>query len=125
MDYSLRQPIHLNSLFGRNQSASSVWLTAYSVRVLQEASFYEWENYIYIDPEIISKAVSWILQHQTYEGAFYEVTWLPDRKVNDSLHWPDDTVTSRNISLTAHVLITLETVKDLTGVRTTIDQSTT
>lgn len=97
-----------------NQSASSVWLTAYSVRVLQEASFYEWENYIYIDPEVISKAVSWILKHQTWDGAFYEVTWLPDRKVNDSLHWPDDNI-ARNISLTAHVLITLETVKDLSG----------
>lgn len=104
------------SLIDRNQSASSVWLTAYSVRVLQEASFYEWENYIYIDPEVISKAVAWILDHQTWEGAFYEVTWFPDRKVNDSLHWPDDHVRSRNISLTAHVLITLETVKDLTGV---------
>lgn len=93
-----------------------MWLTAYVVRVLQEASFYEWENYIYIDPEIISKSVSWILDHQAYSGAFYEVAWLPDRKVNSSLHWPDDMIPDRNISLTAHVLITLETVKDLTGV---------
>lgn len=100
----------------RNQSSPSVWLTAYCARVFQEASFYEWENYIYIDPQIITKAVSWVLQHQTYEGSFYEVTWLPDRKANTSSYWPDDFIRLRNITLTAHVLITLNTVKDLSGV---------
>ncbi|KAG8228773.1 hypothetical protein J437_LFUL007766 [Ladona fulva] len=99
-----------------NQSSSSVWLTAYCARVLQEASFYEWENFIYIDPEVISKAVRWVLKHQTVNGSFYEVTWLPDRKVNSSLNWGvNDSVGQRNISLTAHVLITLEMVKDLPG----------
>lgn len=96
-----------------NQSASSVWLTAYCARIFQEASFYEWENYIYIDPLVISKAVEWVLEHQTPEGAFYEVTWLPDRKYNRSLNYENDGISHRNISLTAHVLITLETVKDL------------
>jgi hypothetical protein len=66
--------------------------------------------------QVISKAVSWVLKHQTWDGAFYEVTWCPDRKMNNSLVWPDDHVKFRNISLTAHVLIMLETVKDLTGV---------
>jgi hypothetical protein len=51
-----------------------------------------------------------------WDGAFYEVRWLADRKMNDSLVWPNDNVKHRNISLTAHVLIMLETVKDLTGV---------
>jgi len=105
---------YLNVIF-RNQSSSSVWLTAYCARIFQEASFYEWENHIYIDPNVISKAVSWVLRHQTEEGAFYEVTWLPDRKANSSLRWPNDNLRHRNISLTAHVLIMLETVKDLTG----------
>jgi hypothetical protein len=36
--------------------------------------------------------------------------------MNNSLVWPNDHVKFRNISLTAHVLIMLETVKDLTGV---------
>lgn len=98
-----------------NQSSPSVWLTAYCARVFQEASFYEWENYLYIDPVVIGKAVYWVLQHQTLEGAFYEVTWLPDRKVNSSHLWPLDNVRNRNISLTAHVLIMLNSVKDLTG----------
>lgn len=98
-----------------NQSASSVWLTSYCARVFQEASFYEWENYIYIDPKVISKAVEWILEHQTPEGSFFEITWLPDRKYNRSLNYENDDITHRNISLTAHVLITLETVKDLSS----------
>lgn len=98
-----------------NQSMPSVWLTAFCARIFQEASFYEWENYLYIDPEVIAQAVSWILKHQTPEGAFYEVTWLPDRKMNSSLNYRNDIITHRNISLTAHVLITLESVKDLTG----------
>ncbi|XP_025075919.1 CD109 antigen [Pogonomyrmex barbatus] len=98
-----------------NQSMPSVWLTAFCARIFQEASFYEWENYLYIDPEVIAQAVSWILKHQTPEGAFYEVTWLPDRKMNSSLNYRNDIIANRNISLTAHVLITLESVKDLTG----------
>lgn len=70
---------------------------------------------------MISKAVWWVLQHQSPEGAFYEVTWLPDRKVNSSINWADNFTEYgrqrlRNISLTAHVLITLAEVKDLTAV---------
>jgi CD109 antigen len=100
-----------------NQSDSSVWLTAYCARIFQDASFYEWENFIYIDPAVISNAVHWILKHQTIDGGFYEVTWSPDRKANTSLNWPHDIVAQRNISLTAHVLITLETIKDLKDIK--------
>lgn len=106
-----------NSIFNyRNQSASSVWLTSYVVRVLQEATFNEWENFIYIDPKVIEKAVKWVLDHQTPEGGFRETTWSPDRKYNDSLNKFYDNrygFIQRNISLTAHVLIMLESVKDL------------
>lgn len=97
-----------------NNSASSVWLTAYCARILQEASFYEWENYIYIDPVVIARAVDWVLRHQTEDGSFYETTWISDRKYNRSLNFDrDDPSIRRNITLTAHVLITLESVKDL------------
>lgn len=99
-----------------NSSASSVWLTAYCARLFQEASFYEWENYLYIDPLVIQKSIRYVLRHQTREGAFYEVTWSPDRKMNGTLNSPNDHIKYRNISLTAHVLITLVTVKDLSGV---------
>ncbi|CAA9996892.1 unnamed protein product [Nesidiocoris tenuis] len=115
-----------------NHSSPSVWLTAYCAKVFQEATFYEWENFIYIDPIIIASSVKWVLQHQSYYGAFYEITWLPDRKMNSSTDWPENNrvyttpnyyrqqtyeedIKFRNLSLTAHVLIMLETVKDLTS----------
>ncbi|KAM7353925.1 macroglobulin complement-related [Cochliomyia hominivorax] len=97
-----------------NNSASSVWLTAYCVRIFQEASFYEWENFIYIDASIIEKNIRWLLQHQTPEGGFYEVTWLPDRKMNRT-NFANHTLQNRNITLTSHVLISLATVKDFSG----------
>ncbi|XP_055682834.1 CD109 antigen [Lutzomyia longipalpis] len=93
-----------------NQSDPSVWLTAYCVRIFQEASFYEWENYIYIDPNMIQKSVAWLLRHQMPEGSFYETTWSPDRKMNGT---ENELLRARNITLTAHVLITLASVKDL------------
>ncbi|XP_005178924.2 CD109 antigen [Musca domestica] len=98
-----------------NNSASSVWLTAYCVRIFQEASFYEWENFIYIDSTIIEKNIRWLLQHQTPEGGFYETTWLPDRKMNRTNFANNTALQNRNITLTSHVLITLATVKDLSG----------
>ncbi|XP_055588563.1 CD109 antigen-like [Uranotaenia lowii] len=99
-----------------NQSDSSVWLTAYCARIFSEASFYEYENFIYIDPIVIQKNIHYILQHQKEDGSFWEVTWMPDRKVNHSS--PDvrnEIVRSKNITLTAHVLITLSSVKDVSG----------
>lgn len=99
-----------------NTSASSVWLTAYCARMFSEASFYEWENYLYIDPLVVQKAIRFVLRHQTPEGAFYEITWASDRKMNGTLNLQDNAMKYRNISLTAHVLITLVTVKDLSGV---------
>jgi CD109 antigen len=66
---------------------------------------------------VITGAVRYVLQHQTIEGSFWEVTWLPDRKANASLRWPQaDPIGQRNITLTAHVLIMLDTVKELPGV---------
>lgn len=99
-----------------NQSASSVWLTAYCARIFQDANFYEWENFIYIDPVVLQKNMAWLLRHQMPEGSFYEVTWMPNRKVNDSSNYNTryfEPNNNHNISLTAHVLITLTSVKDL------------
>ncbi|XP_047030679.1 CD109 antigen [Helicoverpa zea] len=120
-----------------NQSASSVWLTSFCAKIFQDASFNEWENFIYIDPEVISMAVSWVLDHQTPDGAFYEVTWMPNRNDNSTIvvpknstlyreafghaGWSDPSavevnnsiIMQRNITLTAQVVITLETVKNL------------
>lgn len=70
---------------------------------------------------MISKALIWVLEHQTEEGSFYDVSWFPDRKVNSSIHrsilYGNNRVQRfSNISLTAQVLITLTNAKDLSGV---------
>lgn len=94
----------------------SVWLTAFCARILHKATFQEWENFLYIDPNIINDAVSWILRHQTQEGAFIETAMYPyDRRMNLTSKISGDYSNLRNISLTAHVLITLAEIRDLTG----------
>ena len=55
------------------------------------------------------------MQHQTPEGAFFEVTWLPDRKMNRTNFANNTNLHNRNITLTSHVLISLADVKDLAG----------
>ncbi|XP_032519438.2 CD109 antigen [Danaus plexippus] len=115
-----------------NQSSSSVWLTSFCAKIFQEASFNEWENYIYIDPDVISMAVSWILERQAPWGAFMEVHRAADRNANSTIVVPLDShlyrdvgsqlqgvkannsiILQRNITLTAQVVITLESVKNL------------
>ncbi|XP_035209732.1 CD109 antigen-like, partial [Stegodyphus dumicola] len=67
----------------RWNSKPSVWLTAFCARIFHKATFQEWENFLYIDPDIISKAVNWLLDHQLPNGAFYETTFEPlDRKMS-------------------------------------------
>uniref|UniRef100_T1K1D6 Alpha-macroglobulin receptor-binding domain-containing protein n=2 Tax=Tetranychus urticae TaxID=32264 RepID=T1K1D6_TETUR len=94
----------------------SVWLTAFVVRIFHKATFQEWESYLYIDRKIIEKATQWLLTHQTSEGAFYEIGLQPyDRKMNSSSKIASDSVRYRNISLTAHVLISLSQLHGLSG----------
>ncbi|GIY94144.1 c3 and PZP-like alpha-2-macroglobulin domain-containing protein 8 [Caerostris extrusa] len=84
--------------------------------VLHQATFQEWESFLFIDPDVISKAVRWLLGRQSSEGAFCETTPYPyDRKMNLTSSRPKDLVKYRNITLTAHVLITLVEVSDLRG----------
>jgi len=94
----------------------SVWLTAFCARILHKATFQEWENHLYIDKKIIEKAISWILNFQTQEGSFYEPFIRPhDRKMNFTSKQLYDYRPVRNITLTAHVVITLAQVRDLSG----------
>ncbi|GIX92091.1 CD109 antigen [Caerostris darwini] len=100
----------------RWDSPPSVWLTAFCARVLHQATFQEWESFLFIDPDVISRAVRWLLGRQSSEGAFCETTPYPyDRKMNLTSSRPKDLVKYRNITLTAHVLITLVEVSDLRG----------
>ena len=95
-----------------DNSAPSVWLTAWTVRLLQQAQFQDWENLIYIQPEIIDKGVSFLLRYQDSEsGAFMETPAYQNTPLSQKtspysfgLEWRGQ----RNISLTAQVLLTLD-----------------
>ncbi|KFM63961.1 CD109 antigen, partial [Stegodyphus mimosarum] len=100
----------------RWNSKPSVWLTAFCARIFHKATFQEWENFLFIDPDVISRAVNWLLDHQLPNGAFYETTFEPlDRKMSPTVESRYGGVRYHNISLTAHVLITLSELKDLRG----------
>lgn len=44
--------------FIRNNSAPSVWVTSYCAKVFTEASFNEWENFLYIDHNVSFQSFS-------------------------------------------------------------------
>lgn len=93
----------------------SVWLTAYCAKIFYLAQYPEWENYLFIDPDMLRKSMEWILDHQKEDGSFYETTDRPWNRKIDVLSNVGRDEQSPNITLTAHVLITLNTVGDLPG----------
>ncbi|OQR76238.1 C3 and PZP alpha-2-macroglobulin domain-containing protein 8-like [Tropilaelaps mercedesae] len=94
----------------------SVWLTAFALRTFQRATFQEWEHYLYIDPTVIRRGMEWLLTTQSDEGSFHELSIYPyDRKMNSFSEGHFERLKYTNVSLTAHVLITLCEVKDLGG----------
>ncbi|XP_065187438.1 CD109 antigen-like [Sycon ciliatum] len=56
------------SAFGQRDSVSSLWLTAFVVKSFSQAS-----PYIYVDPNVISKSLQFILAQQTSSGSFRQV----------------------------------------------------
>lgn len=53
------------SAFGYYDPSGSMFLTAFVVKVLQEA-----KDFIYVDQRVIDKAVTWIFDHQLENGCF-------------------------------------------------------
>ncbi len=97
-----------------DRSGPSVWLTAWCIRIFQAASFQDWEDFFFVDSQVISSAVMWLINYQHLDGAFSETEHIPH-----AMHRGMDgnrTGELRNISLTAHVLIALqETAVNLQG----------
>ncbi|CAG0898634.1 unnamed protein product [Cyprideis torosa] len=97
-------------------SPTSVWLTQLAVRYFHEANFPEWENFIFIDPKVISRLVEWILKFQMEDGSFRETTYFEKyplmNRISGRLYTErfNSSAPLYNITLTAHVLITLDTV---------------
>ena len=102
-----------------DDSKPNVWLTAYVIRIFSHVSFQDWEDYIYIDPLVVGSAVMWLINYQTEEGSFVETEYYPHplhKPMDGRSRFFDDYSDMRNISLTAHVLISLEaTAANLQG----------
>ncbi|KAK8743475.1 hypothetical protein OTU49_001098 [Cherax quadricarinatus] len=91
-------------------SEPSVWLTAHVLKTLWLASFQDWENLIYIDPEMINTSAKWLLRYQTPTGAFTETsnyTHPLDSKSNPTPSYRLEREGYKNVSLTAKVVLTL------------------
>ena len=90
-----------------DKSAPSVWLTAWVIRIFSHVSYQDWEDYLYIDPLIVSSGAVWLLNYQSEAGYFTEAE-------NGTLHHAyritDMEDEKCHIALTAHVLIGLEAV---------------
>ena len=48
----------------------SVWLTSWCIKIFQHVSFQDWEDYIYVDPQVFGSAAMWLINYQNIDGAF-------------------------------------------------------
>ena len=87
----------------------SVWLTSWCIKIFQHVSFQDWEDYIYIDPEVFGSAAMWLINYQNIDGAFSETEFY-GQPLHKAMESKDVDGTKRNISLTAHVLISLHEI---------------
>lgn len=57
------------SAFGYHDDSGSMFLTAFVVGTLYQA-----KSHIYVDRNVLDRAVAWILQHQLENGCFATVS---------------------------------------------------
>ena len=95
-----------------DRSHPSVWLTAWCIKIFKDVSFQDWEDYIYIDPEVFGHSVMWLINYQSQEGDFQE-----NPNFETPHHFPMRSSQSLNVTtnipLTAHVLIAMDSVAPL------------
>ncbi|KDR15355.1 CD109 antigen [Zootermopsis nevadensis] len=98
-------------------SQPSVWLTSWVIRIFKHASFQDWENLFYVEPQIFTRSIEWILQFQTELGSFAETAWYQnplDTKMQHKFATRfNNSVQYHNITLTAHILITIHEVTQM------------
>lgn len=61
------------STWGDRDPEGSIWLTAFVLKTFAQA-----KGLIYVDPEVISEASGWILQHQNADGSFEQIGGVPN-----------------------------------------------
>ncbi|XP_013794547.1 CD109 antigen-like [Limulus polyphemus] len=105
----------MDGAFTMFKKEPSVWLTAYCARIYNLAQYPDWENYLFIDPKVISDSIKFVLKYQRSDGSFYETvqhSW--NRKMDPQMQQVENGLL-RNATLTAHVTITLAEVSSLPG----------
>ncbi|XP_028967183.1 CD109 antigen [Galendromus occidentalis] len=98
----------------------SVWLTALAAKIYRQAIFPDWEfRLLYIDTALVENSVRFLLRHQDpHAGFFYEDNGALHNRRHRAFMLDDQRQLRNfhNVTLTAHVLITLSKVADvLTG----------
>nr|XP_004555063.2 C3 and PZP-like alpha-2-macroglobulin domain-containing protein 8 isoform X1 [Maylandia zebra] len=82
------------SAFGERDSSGSMWLTAFVLK-----SFAESQGFIYIDPDELHAAKSWLIKHQGDDGSFPAMGRILNKDLQGGIHG--------KISLTAYVVAAL------------------
>ncbi|XP_052071276.1 CD109 antigen-like [Mytilus californianus] len=101
------------SAFGNNDKSGTTWLTAFVIK-----SFSQAVSFTYIDINVISKAVQWIIKQQETSGAFNEPGIVLHKEMQGG------SVSSKR-SLTAFVLIALLEARDNKQVSTAVQMNVT
>ncbi|TWW57860.1 C3 and PZP-like alpha-2-macroglobulin domain-containing protein 8 [Takifugu flavidus] len=82
------------SAFGERDSSGSMWLTAFVLK-----SFAQSRGFIFIDPEELHAAKSWLIRHQHADGSFPAMGRILNKDLQGGIHG--------KISLTAYVVAAL------------------
>ncbi|XP_063427674.1 CD109 antigen-like [Mytilus trossulus] len=101
------------SAFGNNDKSGTTWLTAFVIK-----SFSQAVSFTYIDINVITKAVQWIIKQQETSGAFNEPGIVLHKEMQGG------SVSSKR-SLTAFVLIALLEARDINLVAKEVQKSVT
>jgi hypothetical protein len=97
---------------------SSVWLTSWTLMTLRDAVYPEWEEKaLYIDPNLRSDIVGFLLTVQQPNGSWAEMTTPMDRnKFGIRYSNISGVYQQLNLSLTAQALIALQLNIDIRGI---------
>ncbi|XP_013420589.1 CD109 antigen isoform X3 [Lingula anatina] len=100
----------------------SLWATAFALQTLGAANDAEWENFLYIPSELLSKIALWVCEQQNKTtGAFNQTSkfvydWTMKSNITEGRSWDNiPTFYRQNISLTAYVLVALTDLASLDG----------
>jgi hypothetical protein len=97
---------------------TSVWFTSWVLLTLRDAVYPEWEEKgLYIDPNLRSDIVGFLIANQKQNGSWAEITIVEDRnKFGLRLTNLSGISQQLNLSLTAQVIIALQLNVDIRGI---------